>query len=103
MLVYIQDLRRKGSTVSSPPKKPTRELPISFKKPSKLVGQELDQYLKKKLFSNYCHESEIPGERTFESLKLHLIKRAESTKKLNWKCLRLHLEHGKLFEKFYGL
>ena len=47
MVDYIQGLIREGPN-SFPPKKPTTSLPVTFKKSNKLLGEKLDEYLKKK-------------------------------------------------------
>ena len=72
-LDYIQDLIRDGPTSFSP-KKPTRNLPVTFRKSNKLLSEELDKYLKKKLTSNFGPTPERSEERNCESLKLNLVK-----------------------------
>ena len=60
MVDYIQGLIREGPT-SFPPKKPTTSLPATFKKSNKLLGEKLDEYLKKNLTSKFDPPPEISG------------------------------------------
>ena len=73
MVDYIQGLIREGP-ISFPCKKPTKTLPVTIKKTNKLLGEELDKYLKKKLTSNFGPKPKRSEERNFESLKSDLGK-----------------------------
>ena len=102
MVDYIQGLIREGPT-SFPPKKLTEKLPvITFNKSSNLLGEELDEYLKK-LTSNLGPAPERLKVRTFKSLKSDLVKCAEYEKTLNKDNMKFHIDQGKLFDEVYRL
>ena len=102
MVDYFKGLIREGPT-SFPPKKPTTSLPVTFKKSNKFLGEELDEYLKKKLTSNFGPAPERSKVRTFESLKSNLVKCAEYEKTLNKVNLKFHIDQEKLFDEVHGL
>ena len=103
MLKYLETLKNAGPR-DEKPKKPTSELPIPSLNSKRLVGKELHEYLKDKIYLHAASEEPIqPTENDLQSFGNYLKECVKYEKSLDKTCLGFHVRFGEMLEKYFWL